>query len=168
MSNTDQNMYSNDPNSPVNESGLVGEPNTPNNSGLAGTPDSPDNSGLVGSGQRDVGDNAGYDTNAEPGTAGLAGAGGMSGTGQQSGELPEQQLLQPGYNPPVGNAGRLQDIERGGPNPAGYSGAPGQPGMPDQAGALDQTTYSSRNDPDAPAGPDADMRSNDTVDQTGY
>lgn len=93
---------------------------------------------------------------------------GSSDIGETSAELPDQQLLQPGYNPPVGDAGRLQDIERGGPNPGGYSGAPGQPGIPDQAGTLDQTTYSNRNDDNAPAGPDADMRPNDTDERTGY
>lgn len=149
MSYTDQNLYSDEQAGPPDESGLLGEPISPNNSGLVGTPNSPDNSGLVGSGQTDV-------------------AAGVGDIGEDSAELPDQQLLQPGYNPPVGDAGRLRDVERGGPNPGGYSGAPGQPGIPDQAGTLDQTTYSNRTDDNAPAGPDADMRANDTDERTGY
>lgn len=163
MSNIDQRMHDQDthdqsePLGPADESGLVGEPRSPNNTGLVGAPTEPDNSGLVGSEQINATDTGVYGT----GTGG-------DYSGQNSAELPDQQLLQPGYNPQVGTAGRLQDLERGGPNPGGYSGAPGQPGFPDQAGTLDQTIYASRDNESAPAGPDADMRPNNTDSQTGY
>lgn len=206
MSNADQIMYPNDepnlnePIGPVDESGLVGEPNSPNNSGLFGEPNSPDNSGLVGRDRTDFVDTAGttgaygtgnaggiggygsdgntaarYGTSGDTDIAGPTGygargmsAGGEDDIGQISGELPDQQLLQPGYNPQIGDAGRLQDIERGGPNPEGWSEASGQSGTRDRTGSFDQGLYSGRNDDNAPAGPDADMRPNDTDDKTGY
>lgn len=173
MSNRNQNAYPDDleREGPVDESGLVGEFDSPNNTGLAGSPDAPDNSGLVGTGQIDAAGNAGYDTydtydthtdeSDQTGLVGTTGAAetygaGADYTGQNSAELPDQQLLQPGYNPEVGDAGRLQDLERDGPNPTGYTGA------------SDRDVYANRNDENAPAGPDADMRPNDTEEQTGY
>ena len=80
----------------------------------------------------------------------------MDYSGANSAELPDQQLLQPGYNPQVGDAGRLQDLEREGPNPTGYGSD------------ADRATFANRDDENAPAGPDADMRSNETDQQTGY
>lgn len=177
MSNLNQNPYPDDREreGPVDESGLVGEFDAPNNTGLAGTPNPPDNSGLAGSGQIDTADNAGLlDNTSGPSRAGVygepttgpsntsntgtlgSGVDGMDYTGQQSGELPDQQLLQPGYNPQVGDAGRLQDLEREGPNPTGYTGM------------SDRDAYANQNDEYAASGPDADMRPNDTDQQAGY
>lgn len=168
MSNTNQNPYPIDPEheQPIDESGLVGESDSPDNTGLVGSPGPLDDSGLEGSGEIDVAGTTGYGTDTvRPDQTGLAGTSGTGTTdyaGRDSTELPDQQLLQPDYNPQVGDAGRLQDLERGGSNPTGYDAAPGQ------SGTADQPMYANRDDENAPAGPDADMRPNDPDQQTGY
>lgn len=149
---------------PQDQTGLAGSPQSPDDSGLVGTPDSPDNTGLVGStgapgidqtaaGGTLYGNDTGYTGNYGSGSGGP----GLSGRTR----TPESELLDPGYNPRIGNAGRLDDLNRTGqpgtpnydpdnpsvpgrPIPSGYSGAPNSPGIPNQAGTQDQTTYSSQ------------------------
>lgn len=146
------------------QTGLAGSPQSPEDSGLVGTPNSPDNSGLAGSSgaprtdqgvptDAAYGNDTGYTGNYGAGVGGP----GMSGQTRTS----ESELLDPGYNPQVGDAGRLNDLNRvgqpgtpnynpdypstpGQPTPTGYSGAPGTPDIPDQAGTQDQTTYTNQ------------------------
>lgn len=61
-------------------------------------------------------------------------------TGGPISEDPEQQLLDPGYDPQIPSTGGRRS---GAGARSDVADNPGLSGMPDQAGALDQTTYHS-------------------------
>ncbi|MGH2515154.1 MAG: hypothetical protein ACRDHP_05815 [Ktedonobacterales bacterium] len=158
---------------PQDQTGLAGSANSPDNSGLAGTPNSPDNSGLAGSSGAPVSDQGleggGTSYGNDTDYTGVSGSGvgtdtsftgdygtsvGGPGLSGQT-RTPESELLDPGYNPQVGDAGRLDDLNRVGqpgapndnpdqPTPSGYSGTADNPGIPDQAGTQDQTMYTNQ------------------------
>jgi hypothetical protein len=77
-----------------------------------------------------------------PDAAGQAPSGTTTGDNYSTGPRqtdPEQELLNPGYEPHV-------DREATGPDRAGQRVPPSVPGMPGQRGTLNQTTYSTQDD----------------------
>lgn len=135
---------------PEDQSGLLGDMRPTDESGLVGTPKSPDNTGLLGS------TSGPYDESITDGGRYESTADDMGLSGQA--RTPETELLDPGYNPRIGNAGTLDDINRAGqpgapdhrrgyprmpsqPDASGYSGTANRPGYPDQTGTQDQVSY---------------------------
>lgn len=113
---------------PEDQTGLVGDVRSADESGLVGTPESPDNTGLLGSTGAPYGgdprDAGGYDSVVED----LGGD--LGGSGQT--RTPETELLDPDYNPRLGNAGTLDDLNRS-----------GHPGMPDYQRDEEDETWQS-------------------------